>query len=169
MKKIGILVCLVLICFLVSGCETKKMEKVIINDKVIDTATMEHKHCSREATLDGGDAKLEYDIYYTGDVLNLLISKEKIISSSEEILNIYEEAYKSIHLNYKELEGYDTSIERGDTTVTSIIKIDYDNIDINKLIEIEGEGDNIFENSIPKVNKWLELAKKFGTTCELVK
>ena len=35
--------------------------------------------------------------------------------------------------------------------------------------EIEGEEDNIFINKVPKVDKWLELAKKFGTTCELVK
>ena len=40
---------------------------------------------------------------------------------------------------------------------------------IDKLIEIEGEEDNVFENKIPKVSKWLDLSKKFGTTCELVK
>ena len=130
---------------------------------------MEHKYCTREATLDGGEVKLEYDLYYTGEVLNLLVSKEKIISSSEDILNTYEEAYKKIHLNYEKLENYDTSVVRGDTTVLSTISINYDKVDIDKLIEIEGEEDNIFINKVPKVDKWLELAKKFGTTCELVK
>ena len=50
-----------------------------------------------------------------------------------------------------------------------IRKIIDDKVDIDKLIEIEGEEDNIFENKIPKVSKWLDLSKKFGTTCELVK
>ena len=41
-------------------------------------------------------------------------------------------------------------------------------IDIDKLIDIEGEKDNIFENKVAKVDKWLELAKRLGTKCELV-
>ncbi len=167
MKKISIIIVLFLV-ILLCGCESKDNE-IIINNKPVNTSKMEHKHCTREATLDGGEVKLEYDIYYTGEVLNLLVSKEKIISSSEDILNTYEEAYKKIHLNYEKLENYDTSVVRGDTTVTSNISINYDEIDIDRLIEIEGEEDNIFEGKIPKVDKWLELAKKFGTTCELVK
>ena len=167
MKKISIIVCLLLISIILCGCEEKK--KLIINNEPINTSSMEHKHCTREATATGAEVKLEYDIYYTGDVLNLLISKEKIISSSEDILNTYEEAYKNIHNNYIGLDYYDTSVDRGDTTVLSTISINYDKVDINKLIEIEGEEDNIFENNIPKVSKWLELSKKFGTTCELVK
>ncbi len=167
MKKISIIIVLFLV-ILLCGCESKDNE-IIINNKPVNTSKMEHKHCTREATLDGGEVKLEYDIYYTGEVLNLLVSKEKIISSSEDILNTYEEAYKKIHLNYEKLENYDTSVVRGDTTVLSTISINYDKVDIDKLIEIEGEEDNIFINKVPKVDKWLELAKKFGTTCELVK
>ena len=160
---------LLIVCILLCGCETKKEENVIINNEPISTATMEHKHCTREATATGAEVKLEYDIYYTGDVLNLLISKEKIISSSEDVLNTYEEAYKSIHKNYEGLDYYDASIDRGDTTVLSTISINYDKVDIDSLIEIEGEEDNIFEKKVPKVSKWLELSKKFGTKCELVK
>ena len=167
MKKISIIIVLFLV-ILLCGCESKYNE-IIINNKPVNTSKMEHKHCTREATLDGGEVKLEYDIYYTGEVLNLLVSKEKIISSSEDILNTYEEAYKKIHLNYEKLENYDTSVVRGDTTVLSTISINYDKVDIDRLIEIEGEEDNIFINKVPKVDKWLELAKKFGTTCELVK
>ena len=169
MKKMSMIMLLLIVCILLCGCETKKKENVIINNEPISTATMEHKHCTREATATGAEVKLEYDIYYTGDVLNLLISKEKIISSSEDVLNTYEEAYKSIHKNYEGLNYYDASIDRGDTTVLSTISINYDKVDIDSLIEIEGEEDNIFEKKVPKVSKWLELSKKFGTKCELVK
>lgn len=169
MKKMSMIMSLLIVCILLCGCETKKKENVIINNEPISTATMEHKHCSREATATGAEVKLEYDIYYTGDILNLLISKEKIISSSEDVLNTYEEAYKSIHKNYEGLDYYDASVDRGDTTVLSTISINYDKVDIDSLIEIEGEEDNIFEKKVPKVSKWLELSKKFGTKCELVK
>ena len=167
MKKISIIIVLFLV-ILLCGCESKDNE-IIINNKPVNTSKMEHKHCTREGSLDGGEVKLEYDIYYTGSTLNILKSQEKVISANEEILNIYEEAYKNVHSNYSGLDYYDTEVIRGDTTVTSNISINYDEIDIDKLIEIEGEEDNIFEGKIPKVDKWLSLAKKFGTTCELVK
>lgn len=169
MKKVSIIICLLIVSVLLCGCEEKKENKVISNGTEVNTANMEHKHCTRNATATGAEVKLEYDLYYTGDVLNLLISKEKIISADQSVLNTYEEAYKKIHANYNGLEYYDASVEKGDTTVTSSITINYDKIDISKLIEIEGEEDNIFESNIPKASKWLELAKKFGTTCELVK
>lgn len=167
MKKISIIICLFLIVILLCGCESK--EKVIIDDNPINTSKMEHKHCTRNGSLSGGEVKLEYDIYYTGDVLNIVKSMEKVISSDESILNTYEEAYKKIHSYYKGLDHYETEIVRGDTTVTSYMNIYYDELDIDKLLEIEGEEDNIFEGKIPKVSKWLEFTKKLGTTCELVK
>jgi len=169
MKKNSIILLLILLVILITGCdkETTK-EKVISNGKEINTSKMEHKHCTREGTVTNGQASLNYDLYYTGDRLNILKSEEKVISSSDEVLDTYEEAYKGIHKHYEGLEYYDTSVVRGDTTVTSTITINYDNIDINKLIDIEGEEDNIFENKVPKVDKWITLAKKFGAKCEVV-
>ena len=168
MKKISILV-LILSLLLITGCENKKnTKKVISNGKPVNTAKMEHKHCTREANATNAEVSLNYDIYYTNDRLNLLVSEEKIISASDEVLTTYENAYKGIHKNYEGLNYYDAKVVRGDTTVTNTITINYDKIDIDKLISIEGEEDNIFENKIPKVDKWITLAKKFGTKCEIV-
>ena len=168
MKKMFLIVILLFVSFLVCGCDNKD-DEVISNGKKVDTSKMEHKHCERNATATDADVKLEYDIYYTGEVLNILESKEEIISASDDVLNTYEKAYKGIHENYRGLKYYDTKVTRGDTTVISYITINYDKININKLIEIEGEEDNIFEEKVPKVSKWIELASKFGTKCELVK
>ena len=166
MKRIFVIISLFLIVILLCGCEEK--EKVVVNGKTINTSKMEHKHCTRNGTLDGGEVKLEYDIYYTGNVLNVVKSLEKVISPDENILNSYEEAYKKIHAHYIGLDNYDTEVVRGDTSVTSIMNINYDEIDIDELISIEGEEDNIFENKVPSVSKWLEFAQKLGTKCELV-
>ena len=166
MKKITIIISLFLLVLLVSGCEEKK--NVTINGKTVNTAKMEHKHCTRNGSLTGGEVELEYDVYYTGDNINIVKTMEKVISDDQEILNTYEEAYKGIHSHYEGLENYETSVVRDNNSVASYINVNYDEVDIDKLIAIEGEEDNIFENKVPKVSKWLELGEKLGAQCELV-
>ena len=105
MKKI-IIILLVLSLLLITGCEKEKeTNKVISNGKTINTSKMEHKHCTRKAQMTGGDVKLNYDLYYTGDVLNILKAEEQVISSSAEILdtvsgittlNIFEQLAKAL-------------------------------------------------------------------------
>ena len=169
MKKVAFLFLLGIILFTFTACEdSSTKEKVISNGEVVNTKKMQHKHCERAGTIDDGEVSLQYEIYYTGEVLNLLKSEEKVISANSEILDTYEKAYKGIHAHYEGLKYYDTEVIRGDTTVTSTIVINYDKIDIEGLLSVEGAKDNIVENGIPKVDKWLELAKKFGTNCTLV-
>lgn len=168
MKKYLIFIILFL-AIIVTGCEKKDTkEQVISNGEKVDTTTMVHEHCERLGSMDGGELSLNYELYYTGEVLNLLKSEEKVISSSDEILTTYENAYRGIHEHYKGLEYYDTEVVRGDTTVTSTITINYDKVSIPTLIQIEGAEDNIFEDGVAKVAKWKELAKKFGTKCQIV-
>jgi len=162
-----LLVALVISLFLICGCTNNK-EIVEVNGEKVNTSKMGHKHCTRKATAGSGiDVSLSYDIYYTGNILNMIQSEEKIMSANSESLDTYEEAYRGIHEHYKDLEYYDTSLVRTETTVTSTMTIDYDKIDVEKLIEIEGSS-SIFENNVAQLDKWLELAKKVGTNCEEV-
>lgn len=165
MKKVSSIIILLLICLFITGCEEK--EVVESGGEEVNVTKMQHKHCTRNGVIDNGsEAVLQYDLYYTGEVLNLLKSEEKVISSDPNVLTTYEDAYRKIHANYEGLDYYDTNIERGDTSVTSTMIINYDKIDINKLLEIEGAEDNIIENGKAKVDKWLALGKKLGTTCK---
>ena len=169
MKKSSFLIILVVLALLLSGCsnssETK--DKVKSNGETVDTSKMQVMHCTRSASASSGiEVKLNYDLYYTGEILNVLHSEEKIISASDESLSLYEDAYKKIKSNYEGLEYYDQEVVRGDTTVTNTITINYDKIDIDRLLEIEGAEDNIIEDGKAKVDAWITLAKKFGTKCE---
>ena len=166
MKEIKIFVLILLSTCLLVGCEKK--EEIEIEGEKIDTKEMVHEHCSRTGTLEGGEAELNYDIYYTGEVLNILRSEEKVKSSTSSILDEYEEAYQSIHSHYKDLAYYDTEVVREDDSVTSIITINYDKVDIEELIRIEGADDNIIENGVAKVQMWKDLAKKVGASCTKV-
>ena len=49
---------------------------------------MEHKHCTRAGTGDAGiTTELSYELYYTGDKLNILSSTEKVIANKETDLD----------------------------------------------------------------------------------
>lgn len=165
-KKIFILI-LVCTIFLTACSSKKEQTKIESNGEVINTSSMKHKKCTRTGNAGTGiDVSLNYDLYYTGDILNILHSEEKVVATNESDLDTYEEAYKKIYKNYEGLKYYDAKVERGDTSVTSDLTINYDKIDIDALLSIEGEEDNIIENGKAKVDKWITLAKKFGTKCE---
>lgn len=168
MKKNSIIIVLILSLFLVTACQEKKtQENVVSNGETVDTSKMKHKTCTRDASAGSGiDVTLSYDLYYTGDDLNILHSSEKVVATSDDTLDEYESAYKKIDYNYENLKYYDSKVIRGDTSVTRDLTINYDKIDIDGLLAIEGEEDNIIENGKAKVDKWMTLAKKFGTKCE---
>lgn len=165
-RKINLFLILSISIFLITGCSADE-NKIESSGEKVNTGIMQHKHCTREATAgDGIEVELSYDLYYTGEDLNILHSIEKVTTEKSADLDTYEEAYKKIQANYDGLKYYDAKVERAENSVTSDITINYDQINIKKLLEIEGEEDNIIENGKAKVDAWLTLAKKFGTTCE---
>ena len=166
-----LLILLALSLFIVTACENQttknNKEPIISNGTVVKTGKMKHKKCTRQATGGTGvDVELNYDVYYTDDVLNLLVSQEKIITEDISILEEYEDAYKKISVNYKDLEYYDQEVIRTNNSVLNKTTINYDKIDIQKLLDIEGEEDNIIEGGKAKVDLYISLLKRFGGTCE---
>lgn len=172
MKKISSLILLIIVSlFIVTGCDSQSNNKannqVISNGEKVDTKTMKHKHCTRGA--DAGtntEMVLEYDVYYTGEKLNLLISHEELKTEDQEMLKEYEDAYKKIATYYEGLEYYEQEVTKTSNSVTNKTTINYDKIDIKKLLAIEGEEDNIIENGEAKVDLYLALLKRFGGKCE---
>ena len=124
------------------------------------------KKCTRTGTVTNGSTEMNYEVYYKGEYVVLLHSTEKIISDSSSVLDTYEEAYKSIFKQYEGLEYYDNKITRNSNSVTNEITINYEKIDMGKLLDIEGEEDNVIENGKVKLDTWLSFAKKYGVTCE---
>lgn len=185
MKKINsIIILLVISLFIITGCEEKNNLENNINipnqtinsveeepasseEENIDSTVKKHKVCTRKAST-GSDSEVElsYDVYYTGEILNLLISKEKIITDNQDTLTEYEDAYKKIASYYEGLEHYDQKVIRTSNSVLNETTINYDEIDIKKLLDIEGEEDNIIEDGKAKVDLYIALLKRFGGTCE---
>ena len=162
---------LIAFCLLVTGCNEPNKDSlnkdIKSNGEQVDLSKTQHKICKGSGHIDNNSqANMTYDIYYKNNVIYLLRSNQQIISTSEETLNTYEESFKGISEHYKGLEYYDTEIVKNETSVDYTITINYEKIDIDKLLDIEGEEDNIVENGKAKLDKWLTLSQQFGVKCE---
>ena len=73
----------IIVLLATTGCNFKNenSSQVISNGKAINTSSMKHKHCTRQGKVEGGSANLSYELFYTGENLNILKSEEQIISS----------------------------------------------------------------------------------------
>lgn len=165
-NKIKLLVLLIFIFLFMVGCSS--------NDNT-DTSVSKNESykgegvlkCTREATAkEGIDVELNYEVYYNDNYIEVLHSIEKVISNSSDDLDEYEQAYTNIYKNYEDLKYYDNIITRDENSVTSDTTINYEKIDIDRLLEIEGEEDNVIENGKVKVETWVNFAEQFGATCE---
>lgn len=168
-------ICLILIvAILLVGCSNNKTSTStssndFINDviKTEDTSNMQKLNCTREASAGAGiDVDLNYEVYYQGEYIKILHSMEQVTTENQETLDEYETAYKNIAKNYEGLKYYDQTVTRTNNKVNNDTVINYGKIDTNKLLEIEGEEDNIIKDGKVKLDDWLSFAKKFGTKCE---
>lgn len=165
MKNNKYFLVILLIVLLLTGCSSESKE-----DNTYNTSNLSHIKCSRDASVDDSDTKVEinYDIYYDKDnYLSILKSVEKITSSNEEVLDEYEKAYKNIYSAYDNLEYYDNEVERDTNTVISKTSINYAKIDMDKLMDIEGSDNNVtVTDGKIKLDDWKSFAKKYGTVCK---
>lgn len=174
MKKCKLLLILFICLFVIVGCgnnDTKTLKSSSngdsnindIDDLTSDKGTLS---CSRSATAsDGVTPSFNYEIEYNGDNILQLHSVEMVTSDDSSKLDEYESAYKKINTYYENLKYYDSNVIRTSNSVTRDTVINYDKINIDDLLEIEGEDDNIIEDGKAKLSIWLEFASKFGTEC----
>lgn len=179
LKKLSLLIVVIALVFMVSGCSTKEekpstnngsgtKQQTIVEDDFNDAGSGKLK-CSQEVDAEEGlEVEIKYYVdYRRGNILKLR-SISKVTGSNNEKLDVYEEAYKGVASHYKGLEHYITKVIRDSNSVTYDTTINYDKIDTKKLLEIEGEEDNIVVRGKAKLSLWLDLAGKVGITCEEV-
>jgi len=154
-KKFNYVILVILGSVLLSGCG---------NDVKDDNISV--VHCTKTGEATGISASMEYNVYYKGDYVKILNSIETVTSNDSSKLDEYETAYKTIFKAYEGLEYYDNNITRTSNTVKSETTINYEKIDIDKLLSIEGEEDNVVEDGKVKLSTWINFAEKYGATCD---
>ena len=175
MKKVISFLIVLISCFFITGCGNEDLEEKVpvankssILDK-IDEAGSGKLKCSREAfASEGIDVELTNEIEYENGYIMILHSIDKVISDNKESLDQYEDAYKKIAKNYEGLKYYDVTITRNSNSVTNDVVINYGKIDTKKLLDIEGEEDNVIVDGKVALETWVGFAEKFGTVCEKV-
>ncbi|MBP3841886.1 MAG: DUF1307 domain-containing protein [Bacilli bacterium] len=164
MKKIISLCFVILFIFLLTGCEAEKNGA----KKVKQEKGEEVIKCTRTAAgMNNATASLNYTIYYKGDYVTKSVSIERVKSSDSSVLDQYESAYKKVFQNYKDIDYYDNTVDRTSDTVTSTTVINYEKVDTSKILELEGENANVYEED-GKVKKdtLVSFFKKYGAKCE---
>ena len=167
MKKIIKTIILIISIIFITACGSEDMEKGITVSSKVDTTNKNGTLlCSRSAEAQNdAQASFLYEIDYKNGYITKLHSKEEITSSSDEVLDTYEDAYKNIFKAYDNLKYYDNNITRTNSSVISDTTIDYTKVDIEKLKELEGQEDSMIKNGKVALNDWLTFAETFGTTC----
>lgn len=175
MKKIISLLIVLVSCFFITGCGNEEVtEKTPVVNKnsilnSIDKAGSGKLKCSREAFANEGiDVELTNEIEYENGYIMILHSIDKVISEDSAGLDQYEKAYRSIAKNYEGLKYYDITITRDSNSVTNDVVINYGKIDTKKLLDIEGEEDNVIVDGKVALETWVGFAEQFGTVCEKV-
>ncbi len=178
MKKNKLLV--IVICLLMlSGCVKKdKVEIVNTSNKKGEQADNANQNinvkgsgklsCTREGNaIEGLSVEFHYYVTYEDGILLNLHSVEKVSGDSQDGLDQYEDAYKKISESYKDIKYYDMIVTRDDNSVTNDTTINYEKVDIDKIIKVEGTDNNIFnDDKKPTLKKWLKLGDTVGITCE---
>ena len=173
-KKISILIILIG-CLFITGCGNDVVtenEPVVNKSSILDSidkAGSGKLKCSREAYANEGiDVELTNEIEYENGYIMILHSIDKVISDDSDSLDQYETAYRKIAKNYEGLKYYDITITRSSNSVVNDVVINYGKIDTKKLLDIEGEEDNVIVDGKVALETWVGFAEKFGTKCEKV-
>lgn len=179
MRKSKCLLLIIILLLLVIGC--KKDEPEIINmsgtdEKFNDVAEYNinikgsgRLQCVRDVNITGLEDDFRYYVTYKNGVITMLHSKEKVTGTNQELLDEYEEAYKSIKDQYKGLRYYDITVTRDENSVIYDTVINYEKIDMKKLKEIEPdiEGQvDIYKGNKLMLKTWWEFSKEMGMTCK---
>ena len=175
-KKIVRSSLILLICLFVCGCKKdvnivnmsgttdSRSENPYYNINVNGNGTLQ---CTRPATVSGGlKGSFNYTIVYKKDKILSMHSIEKVKGNNTSKLDEYEEAYNKLKDRYKDIEHYDISVTRDEESVIIDYTIDYDKVDVDTIIEIDGNENNLYgEDGKITLSEWYKFAKKVGTTC----
>lgn len=119
-------------------------------------------------TINQNNVKVEstYVVTYKKEDVTYLESTEKISTSDSSVLDTYEKTIDNIYQPYKNIEHYNYNITKENNTLISKVNADYENIDIDKLIEIDSSIKSLMKNNKINVKKMKSAYEQLGATCQ---
>lgn len=147
------------------GTTSKRSENPLYNINVNGSGTL---NCTRSANAYSGlTASFNYAVTYKKGIITFIHSIEKVKGESTSGLDEYEAAYNKIKDKYSDIEYYDITVTRDNNSVIYDSNINYEKVDMNKILKLEGNENNIYNSSNKmELKKWYSFVKKMGTTCK---
>ena len=151
MKKYFVIVSMALL-LLVTGCGNTKEETMT---------------CTRTGNMSGVEMDFTYNIYYQGDIVNKVQTTEIITSDDEETLKTYEDGITSLYSNFDNIDHYNYDVVIEGNTLTSTTDINYKQMDMDKLLEIDSSiGSLLNSDNQVVLDKVVEAYEATGATCK---
>ncbi len=150
MKKLKLLL-VVLLGLMVTGCGQAE-EKTMT--------------CTRTLKQGSMSMDLEYTVTYKGDYVTKVKSVEKVTADDATVLDTYKSTVEELYKPYKDIKYYDTKVTIDGDTMTSTADINYEKIDMDKLVATDSAIGQLLTDGKIKVETMEEMYKQLGATCK---
>ena len=108
---------------------------------------------------------LRYEATYTGDVVSLLESTEKVISSDTAVLEQYQTLLKQSYAPYDNVKYYNVDITIDGDTLTSHVVVNADKIDVDEITKIDSANGNYYTDGKMMIANVERAFTSLGATC----
>ena len=152
MKKIKYLLLVLLMIFLITGCQSEETSKTMV--------------CSRTINQDAISMDLKYTVTYKGKYVEKVESIEKITTDDTTVLDTYKQAVETTYQPYSKIDNYSYDVKVDGNTLISTVMADYTKIDYKKMLEVDTANQQIFtDDGKVKLETIESFYTKLGTNC----
>lgn len=109
---------------------------------------------------------MESKINYKDGYVTTLTTKEEITAPTDSAAEDFKVLLENVYIKYNKLEGFTSNVEVKNKTITSITTIDYNNIDLEKLSEIDESNKAMIEDGKVNIQSIKDNFKNQGATCK---
>ena len=122
--------------------------------------------CSKIDETEDITIKLFSEIKYLGDYVKVVKTTEEILTEDQETLDFYKKVVENTYKPYDGLEHYNYEVKQDEKSLVSTTTLDYENIDIDKLIEIDEANKKLIVNKKVKLEDFIQMYKAMNVTCK---
>lgn len=152
MKKIKYLLLVLIMIFLITGCQSEETSKTMV--------------CSRTINQDAISMDLKYTVTYKGKYVEKVESIEKITTDDTTVLDAYKQAVETTYQPYSKIDNYSYDVKVDGNTLISTVMADYTKIDYKKMLEVDTANQQIFtDDGKVKLETIESFYTKLGTNC----
>ena len=158
MKKKFLIAFVLIVSLFLTGCGS--------NDSKDTDKNVEKMSCVLQTTISSGvSIESEYNVEHDGKYVSLIETIEKLTSSNSEYLTAYKEQVEKIYEPFKDIKYYDYGVKINGNTLTSVVRINYAEIDTDKLISIDSSLEQLIKNGRISVEDIKATYEQLGAVC----